>query len=563
MSSTALLKIPELRDLLSERLSQRDLVNCVRVSKSWHQGFTPPLWSKITISSLSQDIAFSQTARRAIRRHRQFIRSFSGHYPTSLRTLDDELLADTTGPTTDSSRSSSDDSGRFTELRELRRDCQQGESLLLRLVEFSPELRSLHLDGWCRDDSKLALLIEKLVHLKTLTIDGGSNNLLPLEDFRALLKYCPMSVETFSIQSSLKGNITSSNNIAAQSPPVLQTPLPPLTKPLRLRAIKYLSLRGSALNTDPTVWAPFLSNCHDLRSFSISGNMMNWNVQRIVEILQQNCPHLEELHLTEAGRCITDGFLAQFLSACDHPQNDTSFPSGDTSETNFTPSIQSLLVQEQQHQTVIRRPKWKVITVTALPEMGPASIEALLAHTPTLEKVTVVDGNIMDSDTQYRILSQSPYLDTFRVLPDREGVFGINPHQLLSPPQLPQGVMFVPWACESTLRTLFLAIQPATLSSEQQRLVMRQLGRLHNLTELRLCNECNGGYNIEGRRGFTDWTLTNGLDEWADMKALRDVLVLGFEHAFGEEEKAWVLEHWPELESMHVGKVVVISPYEI
>ncbi|KAG0284983.1 hypothetical protein BGZ97_008001 [Linnemannia gamsii] len=192
MSSTTLLKIPELRDLLSEQLSQNDLSSCVRVSRSWHQGFTPPLWSNIRISSPSQDIAFSQAARQAIRRHRRFIHSFSGPYPTSLKTLGDELLADTTGFTTDSSRASSDDSDRFTELRDLRRDDQLGDSLLLRLVEFSPELRSLHLNGWCRDDSKLIQLIGKLGHLKTLTMIAGSNNLLPLEDFRALLQHCPI-----------------------------------------------------------------------------------------------------------------------------------------------------------------------------------------------------------------------------------------------------------------------------------------------------------------------------------------------------------------------------------
>ncbi|KAF9154795.1 hypothetical protein BG015_011977 [Linnemannia schmuckeri] len=558
MSSTALLKIPELRDLLCERLSQTDLVNCVRVSKSWHQGFTPQLWSKIKISSPLQDIAFSQpAARKAIRRHRRFIRSFSGPYPASLRTLGDELFADMT--TTDSQLS--DDGDEFTELRELRRDYIWSDSLVLRLVAFSPELQSLHLFGWCEEDSELVKLIRKLDHLKTMTILAGASSLLPLEDFRALLKDIPLSVETLSIDCSLKGNLSRNNNAAHSSPP---PPSPSrtssvLSKPLRPRAIKSLSLRGSALNTDPSVWSPFLSKCHNLQSFSVSGGMMNWNVHRIVEILQRYCPQLEELHLKEAGRCITDVYLAQFLSACDHP-NEASSAEGDTNDTNFNPLIQSLSLheqqqQQQQQQQTERRPRWKVFEVTALPAMGPLSNETLLAHTSTLEKVIVMDGNIMDSDTQYQILIQSPHLDTFKVLPDREGIFGIDPHQLFSP--LPQDIVVAPWACESTLQTLWLAIRPTTLTSQQQRQVMRQLGRLHQLTELRLFNECVSNFNLTGRPGFTDLTLANGLDEWGGMKALRSVALLGFEHSFGDVEKEWVLEQWPVLESMAVGKVVV------
>ncbi|KAG9061046.1 hypothetical protein KI688_007675 [Linnemannia hyalina] len=560
MSSTALLKIPELRDLLSGRLSQTDLVNCVRVSKSWHEGFAPVLWSKITISSPLQDVAFSQAAAHiAIHRYRRFIRSFSGPYPTSLKALGNQLFADSMDIT--DSLQTSEENDKCTELRELRRDYILDESLVLRLIEFSPELRSLHLYGWCEEDSESGLvqLIGKLEHLKTLTMFAGSPGLLPLEDFCTLLENVPLSVETLSIDCSLKGNLSHNinNNNTAQSPPQAtspsRTPPPPLPKPLRLRAIKSLSFRASAMNTDPSVWSSFLSKCHDLRSFSVSGNMMNWNVGRIVEILQRDCPKLEELHLREAGRCITDSYLAQFLSACDHSKtNDTSSAGGDTNDTNFTPLIESLSLQEQQTE---RRARWKVFEATALPAMGPLSTEILLAHTPTLEKVIVIDGNIMDADTQYRILLQSPNLNTFKVFPDREGIFGIDPQQLLLPPPLPQR----PWACESTLRTLWLAIRTPTapLTPAQQRLVMRQIGRLHQLTELHLFNDHDSNYNSTGRPGFTDLSLENGLDEWEGMKALRDVALSGFEHSFGDIEKEWVLEKWPLLEKMLVGRDVV------
>lgn len=570
MSSTALLKIPELRDLLSDRLSQIDLVNCVRVSKSWHEGFTPKLWSKIKISSPLQDAAFSQAApRTAIRRYRQFIRSFSGPYPSSLRTLGNQLFADPMDITDSLQTSEESDNGKCTELRELRRDYLFDESLVLRLVEFSPELRSLHLYGWCEEDSESGLfrLIGKLEHLKTLTMFAGSSGLLPLEDFCALLKYIPLSVETLSIDCSLKGNLShnnNSNNNTAQLPPPVtslsRAPPPPLPKPLRLRAIKSLSLRGSAMNTDPSVWSSFFSECHDLRSFSVSGSMMNWNVGRIVGILQGYCPKLEELHLTEAGRCITDSYLAQLLSACDqYNTNDTLSASGDTNDTNntnFTPLIESRSLQEQQTE---RRARWKVLELTALPEMGTLSTEALLAHTPTLEKVIIMDGNIMDADTQYQILLQSPNLNTFKVLPARDGIFGIDPHQFFFPPPLPQGFVKVPWACETMLRTLWFAIRTPTapLTPAQQRLVMRQIGRLHQLTELRLFNNHDSNYNRIGRPGFTNLSLANGLDEWEGMKALRDVALLGFEHSFGEIEREWVLKKWPLLERMFVGRVVV------
>lgn len=556
MSSTVLIKIPELRDLLNDRLSQTDLVNCVRVSKSWHEGFTPKLWSKIKISSPLQDAAFSQSATRtAIRRYRRFIRSFSGPYPSSLKTLGSQLIVESMDTVDPLQLSKESDSDKCTELRELRRDYLLEESLVLRLVEFSPELRSLHLYGWCKEDSESGLvrLIGKLEHLKTLTMFAGSPDLLPLEAFCELLKYVPLSVETLSIDCSLKGNLShnnsnnNNNNITAQ--------LPPLPKPMRLRAIKSLLFRGSAANTDPSVWSSFLSECHELRSFSVSGNMMNWNVGRIVDIMQRYCPKLEELHLTEAGRCITDSYLAQLLSACDdHTTNDTSSVGGDTNDTNITPLIESLSLQEQQTE---RRAKWKVIELTHIPSMGPLSTEALLAHTPTLEKVIVMDGKIMDADTQYQILLQSPNLNTFKVVPDRGGIFGINSLQLISSPPQPQGIIEVPWACERTLRTLWLAIRTPTapLTPAQQRLVMRQIGRLHQLTELRLFNDQYMNYNSTGSPGFTDFSLANGLDEWEGMKALKVVGLAGFEPSFGDIEKAWVEETWPLLERINVGRI--------
>lgn len=284
---------------------------------------------------------------------------------------------------------------------------------------------------------------------------------------------------------------------------------------------------------------------------------MNWNVGRIVEILQRYCPKLEELHLTEAGRYISDSYLAQLLSACDHHNtNDTTSSGGDTNDTNSTPLIESPSLKEQQTE---RRARWKVLELTALPEMGPLSTETFLTHTPTLEKVIIIDGNIMDSDTQYQILLQSPNLNTFKVLPDREGIFGIDPRQIFVPPSLPQGIVEVPWACESKLRTLWLAIRTptASLTPAQQRLVMRQIGRLHRLTELRLFNSHDSNYNRISRPGFTDLSLENGLDEWEGMKALKNVALLGFEHSFGDIEKEWVLEKWPLLERMVVGRVVV------
>ncbi|KAG0373413.1 hypothetical protein BGX24_011736 [Mortierella sp. AD032] len=121
MSSTALLKIPELRDLLSGLLSQSDLCNCVRVSKAWHQGLTPPLWSTIKIFALPKEVAFSTPeARAAIHRHRQLIRSFSASDGLVLKTLGEELLGDVHSSETSLQPSSPNDyDDRFTELREL------------------------------------------------------------------------------------------------------------------------------------------------------------------------------------------------------------------------------------------------------------------------------------------------------------------------------------------------------------------------------------------------------------------------------------------------------------
>ncbi|KAK3833238.1 MAG: hypothetical protein J3R72DRAFT_453353 [Linnemannia gamsii] len=558
MSSTALLKIPELRDLLSGRLSQSDLCNCVRVSKAWHRDLTPPLWSTIEIFSLPQEVAFSTPeARAAILRHRRLIRSFSASDGLVLKTLGDELLGDVnSSETLLQSPSPNDYDDRSTELRELSWLYGTHGSSLIRLVDFSPELRKLHVLGWEPEDSALIPLIGKLEHLKTLTILAGSSNLLPLADFRALLKHCPGSVETLRIDYSLKGDHSNSN---ADQMPLSPASVPPLpSEPLHRKSIRQLSLRGSALNIiDKSFWSSFLSRCHELRSFSVVSPLMSWNVHEIVQIMQQYCPHLEELHLTEVGRHITDAYLALFLSACDRPLNDTE---GDTSDTinnnaDFTPSILPQLHGQQQQGTIQRRPRWKVFEVSVLPTMGPLSSEILLAHAPSLEQIIVRDGTIMDAALQHQLLIQSPNLTTFQVIPDRsdqESTFSFDPLLLIPPPSLQDGPL---WACELTLRTLWLAMHPTPLSSDQQRLVLRQLGRLHNLEELTIFNECDANHHRTRLPGFTDWSLLNGLDEMGEMKALKVVSLTGFLSACAEKERVWVFEHWPLLERMSVGGI--------
>ncbi|KAF9922837.1 hypothetical protein FBU30_007025 [Linnemannia zychae] len=507
MSSISLLKIPELRDLLCDQLLKTDLYNCVQVCKAWHQGFTPRLWSNIHIRSVLQSVNFSSVeARTAIRRNRRFIRSFSGPFPEALKTLCDELLA------ADDSALVSHPENISTKLRELRRDVWLGGDHLSRLIANSPELRTLHVSGWGSHPEELVRWIGKLDHLKKLTFFAGGADLMTQEGLGTLLRYCPMSVEILSIDCSLKGDFHLSG--ADRTHAKLPSPAP--GAPLRYRSIKSLEVRASALNIDPTVWTPFL----------------------------------KKIHLTEIGRYMTDNYLEQILSACDYqPTNDTIFGIGDTNDT----VTQIRAGQQRQHQA-----KWKAIELTVLPPIGPLSKEVLLAHTPTLEDVRVRDGDIMDADTQLQILSRSPHLHTFKVLtdrPDPESRFAVDPLQLIPPPLNSNSNVL--WACETILRTLWLAIRPSVLTSNQQRQVMQQLGRLHNLEELRLFNEIDANFYQRGGPGFTDMSLENGLDELRQLKKLRIVSLMGFQHSFGETEKEWVLSQWPALVSMLVGKIVV------
>ncbi|KAF9902638.1 hypothetical protein EC991_004734 [Linnemannia zychae] len=563
MSSAAVFKIPELRDLLCERLSQSDLCNCVRVSKVWHQAFTPPLWSTISITSSTLEAAFVSTeTRAAIRRHRSFIHSFSGLRDLSLKVLEEELLGNAD---TDFSSPLPLPNNMCTELRELKRSFWQGDCSLLRFVACSPELRALHVGGWGPEDKALIPLIGKLEYLKELTLFASSSSLLPLADFRALLKHCPLSVETLNIDCSLKGDLSNVYAYNSYSSGESQVETAVSSSP-QSRLLKHLSLRGSAWNTPgPSVWEPFLSKCHELRSFSVTSQLMKWNVPRIVEVMQQYCPHLEELHLVEVGRHITDDYLAQFLSACDHqPSNDTNDAAGETEYTDrivnsaaLGVSLASQLHEQEQQQTGViqerRRPQWKVIELTKLPHVGPLSSEVLLAHTPTLETVIVQDGATMPSTLQHQLLAQCPNLATFKVIPDwtdREWTFCLDP--LLLIPSASSIQDSIQWACELTLRTLFIAIRPATLTSEQQRAVLRQFGRLHNLEELLVYNECDRGNNGIDQEGFTNWSLANGLDEMIGMQKLRIVSLSGFTTEFGDAERRWAYEHWPLLEGMYL-----------
>jgi len=54
-----MLDIPELDDMICRQLSQRDLVQCVRVNKSWHRACLPYLWRNMT-GSWNNNIAFSR-----------------------------------------------------------------------------------------------------------------------------------------------------------------------------------------------------------------------------------------------------------------------------------------------------------------------------------------------------------------------------------------------------------------------------------------------------------------------------------------------------------------------
>ncbi|KAF9103824.1 hypothetical protein BGX29_002870 [Mortierella sp. GBA35] len=571
MVSTTLLDITELRDLLSDRLSQAELRNCVLVSKAWHQAFTPPLWSNINISSLAQAEVFSSTeTHQAIERHRRLIKSFTSSSSLAFKALDIALFGEE-----DPTRLPAGD--KFTELREISRESRENESLVLRLVAYSPELRTLRLVGWGKADSGLLQWIGKLGYLRSLSIFGGGSDLLPLEDFRTLLDCCPSTVETLSVDLSLRGDRSGNGNSGQEqtSPSQQQSqqkPLSPAPRPFRPRSIKSLSLRGSALNADPSVWGSFLSECRELRSLTVRGNLMRWNVDPIVGVLRQSCPLMEELHLYEAGRHITDFFLAKFLSVCDYSPNDTTTTTagGNTNDTTVPPppSNQQPHQQQQQQQQRNVQARWKKIVISNLRTTGPLSNEALLAHAPTLQEVKVMDGVIMDAATQNQLLVRCPHLETLDVIPDRpsrDGTFSFDPLDLLPPPSPSpslslQGVAL--WACETTLRSLLLAVKPTTtLTREQTRLAMRQLGRLHNLEKLHLVNQPNSNRRLAPNGpGFTDFSLANGgLDEWAQMKSLEQVTLLGFKHSFGEEENAWVHGQWPRLVSIHVGNLAVGS----
>ncbi|KAI8345534.1 hypothetical protein B0O80DRAFT_472940 [Mortierella sp. GBAus27b] len=68
------LELPEIRNVVGHYLARRDLVQCLRVSKSWHYSFLPFVWSAITVKD-----KYAYPSVKNLTHHHQFVKDLAYH----------------------------------------------------------------------------------------------------------------------------------------------------------------------------------------------------------------------------------------------------------------------------------------------------------------------------------------------------------------------------------------------------------------------------------------------------------------------------------------------------
>jgi len=373
------------------------------------------------------------------------------------------------------------------------------------------------------------------------------------------------------------------------------------------RRLHTLVLQGHFASRPPWLLNEILNHCPNLRSFTFPKiKLRKEDVDLLLESLD-GLDHLSELHMRSLMLDSDEQYtriLGLFTAA---GRNQPSQHSHSTMTEHRSHQQHQPLSSAASATRTLRS-----LTLPRSNAFGDGSFAALAAHYPTLEELRYCTSDApINQQTVLNLLENCPRLRCFAALKDRwnylsitmswrdfvqsyyttliqsglppaaEAAAGdISLQQQPTTPALPENMRTrLAWPCTKTLTTLSLTLDLGVFdvkdgdpwSSVLQ--INQQLGQFKALEDLAVrCNKGDiwassapqqlghpgnelGITNSQRYRAYVgaiemDWTLEHGLGCLGTLKRMRRLNLTHANHRIGRPELEWMLENWPNLESL-------------
>lgn len=369
---------PEIMCLITHHLSSQDLVQIVRINKSWYSTCSPLLWKSVRLLHPSRRLCFlSEPAQRAFRRHSRHIRSLQTRFfrPIRIFLKAPDLCLETIDILNNNLHSDVID------------PCMSADSeaLLIALLKKSPHLRTLRI----KRSPKVSLPL-----LKTIA------TVLPRLQFLSL--FCPQGMPWVS-PATMKAFLEAcSPEMEQLSAWVIveednEEQIKPTMWELRDKEKdacdnermyhQYFISNGSDSDSDYCSQEP-QSTHPNLRMLCLSGYFFDHEEDVLVPFLR-GCKNLQLIESPDEYRdnqCwITDNY--RIRAAIEEAtgltlRKLTIVPSGeqsDQTESEITDEdVAQLILAGQSHQSDGRKEVWHTLHLEGNPLLGPLTADAIL-----------------------------------------------------------------------------------------------------------------------------------------------------------------------------------------
>lgn len=532
--TTTMFDIPELDDMVYQRLGRSDLSQCALVNKKWHRIAVPYLWYDVTF--LGHPYFIGKKKEAFIKLIMDDFLHERWHEYTSKQGMDQRRLSSPFSP-------SLAKRGRWI------RKIPKPKEMMLNL---GPSLYNCYL-LLPPTERREPLTPDELLHhfyKRCHTIQFESIILQP-EDvenhhWRAMTEDVAVHVRHVSIQQT-------SNHTKMES-----------------WRLKYLLDRLSA-----TLQTLTLQSGIKYEEKDVEQGMKDWRVFKELKLkkccyattldpfwtwLWARCGHLEKLELSWISIPTTQYLVNAML---------THMPNIHTIQLIYHQSQQ---FQDKQIAELLSGSYngWRVVNASGVPNFESAAVRALTKHFHTLQELIVDGCRGFEGEELVRVLSSCPNLHTLVAIDDRyhqQDYTAIISAEHFIDREFMSGSLKA-WPCEATLKVLKVKIggipkpnpkSPSTPSEvyvgqgrEIQRFVYERLGRLTKLETLWLGHDY-GHYDQlrHGHRSIQpdclELSLESGLAKLERLKALKELNMERMKKNAKLQDVRWMADNWPKL----------------
>jgi len=525
-----MLEIPELDDMICRQLRRCDLVQCIRVNKSWHRACLPYLWHNMTVS-WSKGIALRRMVLDSYLHERQHqkederdVENAQGR--TSLSTLAQygrwvRMLPDPESlflilqrrPIAKSQRTPAEQHNDPT-----------AHELLRHLYRHCPfiQVQKLSLsDRHFRSGDLLEIIADNVIlHVHHVHIESKFCGALESSRLKYLLERCPNMKELTLVIDLAEA---SNKNIGMDKEQIEKESEDPWPS---LKILRIWWCNGKPKE----FWSWLWRRCGRVEMLDV--RMIDTPV--VQSLMEGTLGFMANLDLIQLGQTrknttdLTDNEVGVVLSGS--------------------------------------RNGWKTVEVKCSAEFQNEAMDSLAKHFHTLEKFSVCSCRDVSDIDLALVLSSSPNLRSLDVTQDDFDWVDLDMYWDDWPTVfkakkfidlIPNTSVLKTWLCESSLTVLKILIsdipRPELRSKEAypgegrniQGQVYDRLARLTNLELLwlGLCIDATGSIQYE----CLEMSLDSGLHKLSTLMKLKELDITRMMTRIGLREVQWMVEHWPDL----------------